>query len=296
MTRIKHGFDGQRMIILPFYIVDEIEKNTLTNDLYVHSLGYFPNARHHYIHRPEGCPENILIYCIKGKGWFEVDGKRQGLAENQFVILQEQKPHHYEADIKQPWSIYWAHFKGNKTKLLEQYFNRAISVSHGSNSGIDDRLELFEEICNVLSDSYSPENLNYANMCFTHFLGTMIYAKTYSISKNQQHHGTSLINMAMHYMNENLEKKLKLDDIAQHFGYSTSHFYRLFYKDMGYAPMVYFTQLKILRACYFLQNTDFHIKQISNKLGFDDPYYFSRTFSRIMGMPPKDYRRQVCVK
>ena len=39
-----------------------------------------------------------------------------------------------------------------------------------------------------------------------------------------------------------------------------------------------------------LDSTDMNINQIAAKLGFDDTYYFSRLFNKIMGMPPTAYR------
>ncbi len=290
MTRIKHGFSGQRMIILPFHIVEETGKDPLMNDLFLHSLGYFPNARHHYIDRPYGCSEFLLIYCSKGKGWFTIRDERQELSENQFVILPAQTPHRYGADEHDPWTIYWMHFKGSKAALFEGKCGKALFIPPDADSRIDDRIRLFDEMYNVLADSLQPENLNFANLCLAHFMGTLLYVKAYRNSKSKQNFSASLIHLATHYMNENIEKKLRLEDIAQNFGYSPSHFYRLFYKDTGYAPMVYFTQMKILRACYYLQYTSFRVNEIGLKLGFDDPYYFSRTFTRIMGMPPKTYR------
>ena len=44
------------------------------------------------------------------------------------------------------------------------------------------------------------------------------------------------------------------------------------------------------RACDLLDNTQMRMNQICYKLGIDDPYYFSRMFSKVMGMSPKAYR------
>ena len=175
--------------------------------------------------------------------------------------------------------------------MFEEKFGKAVSIPPDSDSRIDDRIRLFDEMYNVLADSYLPENVNFANLCLAHFLGTLLYVKAYRNSKSKQNYSASLVHLATHYMNEHIEKKLKLEDIARNFGYSTSYFYRLFYKDTGYAPMEYFTQMKIMKACYYLQNTSFRINEISLKLGFDDPYYFSRTFTKTLGMSPKTYRR-----
>ena len=45
------------------------------------------------------------------------------------------------------------------------------------------------------------------------------------------------------------------------------------------------------RACELLDHTDMHVNQICHKIGIRDCYYFSRLFSKTMGIPPKDYRK-----
>lgn len=292
MAQIKHGFQGQRMIILPFYIVDKMENDLLMNDLYIHSLGYFPHAKYHYIDRPNGCPEHILIYCSDGQGWFEVDGECHSLEADQWVILSADKPHRYGASGENPWSIYWVHFKGYKSVLFSPLFNKLHSIPAQNNSRIGERIKLFDEIYRILDDSFEQEVLHYANLCFLYFLGTITYLNAYRSSKESLRYGTSIVNLATHYMSENLEKKLKLDEIACYFGYSPSYFYRLFYKSIGYAPMEYFNLLKIQKASYYLLNTNWHINEISFNLGFDDPYYFSRLFKKIIKISPAKYRSQ----
>ena len=84
-----------------------------------------------------------------------------------------------------------------------------------------------------------------------------------------------------------------LKELASHFGYSESYMYRLFFKETGYAPMNYFLHMKIDRACQLLLHTNMKINQVALKLGFDDPYYFSRIFKKIVGTSPKDYRHSL---
>lgn len=290
MTQIKHGFHGQWSIILPYFIVEEMGKNPMMNDIYFHSLGYFPSAKYHYINRPTGCPENILIYCTKGGGWFELNGKIHPVNENQFIILPANAAHRYGANDTNPWTIYWIHFKGYKSELFSEIYGKVISIDPENNSRIDERFKLFEDIYNVLSDSHDESALQYANFGLTYFLGSILYIRTHRNSKVENRYGTSLIHLATHYMNENIGNKLKLSDIAEHFGYSVSYFYRLFYKNMGIAPMEFFNQLKVQRSCYYLLNSTMKVNQISILVGFDDPYYYSRLFKKMMGVSPARYR------
>lgn len=290
MMQIKHGFQGQWSIILPYFIVDRMGKNPMMNDLYFHSLGYFPNAKYHYINRPEGCPENILIYCTKGGGWIELDGKTQAVGENRFVILPANRAHSYGANESNPWTIYWIHFKGYKSELFSKIYGKVISLDSENTLRIDERFKLFEDIYNVLQDSHDDGALQYANFGLAYFMGSILYVKTDRDSKTENKYGTSLIHLATHYMNENIGNKLRLSDIAGHFGYSVSYFYRLFYKNMGIAPMEYFNQLKVQRSCYYLLNSNMKVNQISIMVGFDDPYYYSRLFKKMMGVSPVRYR------
>ena len=93
-------------------------------------------------------------------------------------------------------------------------------------------------------------------------------------------------------MRENIHKKLGLKEIANFAGLSTSHFSTLFQKKTGYSPMNYFLQLKIQQACQSLDFSDMKINQISMSIGIEDPFYFSRIFSKTMGVSPTEYRRK----
>ena len=98
--------------------------------------------------------------------------------------------------------------------------------------------------------------------------------------------------LAIHYMKENMEKHLSLQDIADQIGYSPSHFSLLFKKKTGHSPLTYFNLLKIQQSCQLLDTTDMKINQICYKIGIEDTYYFSRLFSKVMGMSPREYKKQ----
>ena len=44
------------------------------------------------------------------------------------------------------------------------------------------------------------------------------------------------------------------------------------------------------QAAFYLKNTNFQINHIAELCGFSDPYYFSRTFHKLTGQSPKQYR------
>ena len=101
-----------------------------------------------------------------------------------------------------------------------------------------------------------------------------------------------IIEDIIHYMRENIEKKITLSDLATHAGLSSSHLSSIFQKKTGYSPLRYFTHLRIQEACHYLDFTDMKINQICHKFGFEDAFYFTRIFTQVMGMSPSKYREQ----
>jgi len=64
----------------------------------------------------------------------------------------------------------------------------------------------------------------------------------------------------------------------------------LFKQKTGYPPIDYFIQMKMQKATQQLDFSDRSIKDIALSMGFDDPYYFSKRFRKVIGVSPQKYR------
>lgn len=292
MKKRKDGFSGERALVLPLSVVQEMENDPISSSLHITDIGYYPKAENHFRERTTPIPQYVFIYCMEGLGWFKLGNEEHIVKKNQYFILPANQPHSYGSSEKEPWTIYWIHFKG---KLAGQYaagLSKPTEIKPNIYSRISGRIDLFEEIYHTLEMGYGKENLLYACSVFYHFLGTLRYLQQYRNAIRNKEEEDDLVTAAIHYMKENIEKKVSLDEMAQHIGYSPSHFSTLFNKRTGYTPTNYFNQLKIQRACHLLDFTDMKINQLCYKIGIDDCYYFSRLFSKIMGMSPRDYKKQ----
>ncbi len=83
-----------------------------------------------------------------------------------------------------------------------------------------------------------------------------------------------------------------LSQIAEQVGLSAFHFARAFKISTGVSPYRYLIQLRIIKARWLLENSDFPISEISARVGYDDPSYFARLFRREVGVTPAAYRRE----
>ncbi len=293
MIKIKSGFQGERAIILPISIVEELKKNELCKLLYISDIGFYPKAGFHFRKRTKQEAEQyILIYSVEGKGWFEQNGVYHKVNPNQFFVLPKGEAHAYGSDKNDPWSIYWIHFDGSMAGFFSEKLNRIHEISIEKCSRIEDRLNLFEEIFTSLKSGYSTDNLQYTTSCLFRFMGTLKFNGVFNRGGNVFSEFPEMVSMAIHFMRENIQRKLKIDEIAAFAGFSVSHFSSLFHKITGFSPISYLTHLKIQQACYYLDNTDMKVNQISMKIGYDDPFYFSRTFRKEMNISPADYRNK----
>jgi len=290
MEIIAEGFKGEKAIVTPYNIRDYQASNNITKQMYVTHIGYYPAAKYHYRNRSAGANENILIYCDKGKGWIRHNDEEYMLSRNQFFIIPANEAHTYGADARDPWSIYWLHFRGENVKMFQSIIGKLLTINESDNSRHRDRILLFEDIYQNLEMGYSPENLEYITFCFMHFMSSLKYLHQYREIKNVKI--DDVVQQCIMFMKENLENKISLDDIAKEVGYSVSHLISLFSKKTSYSPMIYYNQLKIQRACTYLQFSELKIKEIAFRLGFYDPFHFSNAFVKEMSVTPREYRKR----
>jgi len=290
MEKIADGFKGEKAIVTPYNVRNYQADNPITKQLYITHIGYYPNAKYHYFERLKGCNENIFIYCEDGKGWVKHNDTLSLLSRNQAFIIPAHNAHAYGADLVAPWSIYWFHFCGDNIAMFSSIIGQIIHVEESDKSRYADRFQLFEEMYQNLEMGYSPENLEYVSFCLMHFLASLKYINQFrEIKKAKQ---SDLIQKSIRFMKDNLEKKITLDDIAQQAGYSASHFSAFFAHKTSYSPIEYYNQLKIQRACSYLQFSDMKIKEIAFRLGYFDPFHFSKSFKQEMEITPKEYRKR----
>lgn len=98
------------------------------------------------------------------------------------------------------------------------------------------------------------------------------------------------VEQSVAYMAQHLDKPLQVATLAAQANISPSHFFALFKRRIGSAPIDYFTRLRMQRACFLLEGTSFSVKEVAAELGYDDPFYFSRVFKSVHRVAPSDYR------
>ena len=261
------------------------------------NVGRYPHAAHHCRERREGLSEHVLIYCVEGCGWYRLSNNVMEVRAGEFFILPAGRPHAYGSAEGEAWTIYWVHFGGTHSNIYVDGAQEPQRINTAINSRIIDRNNIFEEILTTLSHGCGLEHLRYASALLHHYLASMRYldmfrAATQKDSASAQSQYIDPVGAAIHYMQEHVEQRITLNDVLHYVGYSSSRFSKLFRQRTGCSPLAYFNLLKVQAARRWLDETDLCLNQICHKVGIEDPYYFSRLFSKTMGLSPQAYRRR----
>lgn len=289
MAKKKQGFAGQRLIELPKEIIDNYcLKHPLAKNGFFTRVGFFPDAKFQFMEESDGRADYVLIYCVKGYGVAIIDHKSFYISPGDFFLIPAHTPFSYYADKIKPWTIFWFFFRGDAIQETSDLFIKSAKSYKGYLPYNDERIKLFNKIYKCLEQGYGQENLVVINMCLLHLISSFVLLIEPSDVRKDKFQ--LQINSSIQYMKENCERNLNLTEIARYLNLSVSHFSSIFKRVTGVSPISYFNDLKIQKACEYLKYSDTLVKEISFKVGILDVQYFSRLFTKTMGVTPLKFR------
>lgn len=284
------GFAGQHLVVVPRPTCDVAKKHPLLRGLCVTDAGYFPQARGHYVEREKGAATHLVIACLRGRGWIRTRSGDQSVGAGDLIWLRANQPHAYGADASDPWTIGWVHFTGEEAEHWRQHigFNNEepAILSHVSSEGVA-ALKL-EQIHLKLEQGYSIPELISTSIVLRSALS--LAADTVR-TRGPTRSASERIAEVREHLRENYAQPHQLHELAASAGLSVPHFCALFRRQTGFAPIDFLIRQRIQQACKLLDTTEKSIAKIAAEVGYEDAYYFTRCFRRIVGYPPRTYRQ-----
>jgi AraC-like DNA-binding protein len=93
------------------------------------------------------------------------------------------------------------------------------------------------------------------------------------------------------YLHLNYSRKITIEEITKVFHTNRNTLNKRFTKETGLSVMEYIIKLRIKVACTLLRDTNLPISEIIERVGFTDNSYWGRTFKKLVGLTPTDYRK-----
>lgn len=107
-----------------------------------------------------------------------------------------------------------------------------------------------------------------------------------SSEKNQ------LVEIAKEYVQEHYFEKISLTDVADKIGVTPGYLSTLFQKQLEKGFVDFLNEVRIERACTYLQQNYLKTYEIAFKVGFNDEKYFSKVFKKVKGCSPSEYKKK----
>lgn len=284
--RIPEGFPDERLTVLPGKIVDGLRSHPFARRLHPSRIGFFPRAAGHFIERPRGIADTILLVCLKGSGRVKSGSTGGRLEAPGCVWLRAGVPHLYKADPGSPWTLAWMHLRGSDaTKFLENLAPPGRPCRLRESARVR---EQFERIYSLVEN------------CTTDALRLALHTEVCNwiacLARNHEKQTADLdprrvvLDRVLRHLGENLHRPVSLDEMASVAGWTPNHLGMVFREILRDSPASYFLHARMARACELLRQSPATIAEIADALGFEDAFYFSRCFRRCYGMSPREVR------
>lgn len=270
--------------VIPDPVIKTLSRHPLTRDLYPLAFGHYRRAVGHHMHR-EHHNDDLLILCTEGEAFLSIEDEPCVVRAGDLVLIPAGASHRYTAAPENPWTIHWVHYAGPLAEDFRQHmgFTDGVHVLH---LGRQPRLLVdFNGLLSVRQTGFrTPGLVHVANR-----LRQLLAAIPLSMGESGQSQQPDL-DVIHNFMREHLDERVSLGQLADLTGLSATHFATRYRELTGVSPIQHFLHLKVEQACQMLDTTDHSFTQISSQLGYDDNYYFSRLFKKVMGLSPTDYR------
>jgi transcriptional regulator GlxA family with amidase domain len=163
-----------------------------------------------------------------------------------------------------------------------------IYTSAGISAGIDLALAWVEEDCGAAVAHEVAREL-------VLFLRRPGGQTQHSVSLAAQASEMKSIQELQMWIAENVRRKLSVQMLADRFAMSVRNFERVFTRELGRTPSKYILQVRVEEAQRQLERTDRGLKQIALDCGFGSADVMRRSFVRLIGVTPNQYRRTLYV-
>ncbi len=111
--------------------------------------------------------------------------------------------------------------------------------------------------------------------------------------KSASYNSEEVAKMIKKYIEQNYQKQIDLNQIAEYFSFSPSYLTKIFVKHTNITPSKYIMNYRINIAKQLLGDASLTINMVANLVGYTDPFHFSKTFKQVAGISPANYREEI---
>lgn len=270
------------------FLLGELSVNFVNASLQQHRRGYQMGSR--------TITSYNLIYVLQGRVQWVFEEGPITLSPDQWILVQPGCRHHARSVTKRVTllSYHWhLTFPGGRDAMTLLSLDMPLRSEPDSRLGRMVRMSLEEYQrpgASVPGDSAGP-----IGRAMLGYWSPLIAREMFR--EADQRGGLTLstvdpiVARMVTWMHDHVEEPLDAQRLEAVSGYSSQHLNRLFRKSLGLTAMKYFTRLRLEHAAWLLRDGRLSITAISEQVGYESPFYFSRVFRQHFGMSPRQWQQ-----
>lgn len=245
-----------------------------------------------------------IAYIVKGTAIHHMNGEDVIISSGDYVIIDYNTMHTYDQVGSEELIVINCLFLPDfidKTlknclsfsQVLENYrihhSNTSVYVNT-SNHFFHDSDEEILDILEKLLNEYKDKHVGYIEIMRC-MLIELIISTIRKVQIQNNSHFSNIEKYIMQLVEEKYMEPITLNDIANDLHYSTSYISKKFKQNCGMSFKQFLQKTRIEESCRLLANTNKKIPDIATLVGYDDIKFFTATFSKIMNISPREYRK-----
>ncbi|MDS0525984.1 AraC family transcriptional regulator [Clostridium sp. SHJSY1] len=232
-----------------------------------------------------------LIFFTGGIGNVTVENKKYQVKEGMIFYFYPNLFHSIESNSKDPICFFSVHFSYINVLFSENKWDVKQETKMLPFSHMQELKDCYKinDIFKKLVDSWNDKLPGYEFITKA-FLQQLIY-EVYRNKKSESHNYSvsAKVENIISYMHKNINSKITLVELSDMVELSPTYLSRTFKDITGYSVIEFFNKIKIDKAKELIIDGNNKVKEVANKLGFSDEFYFSRIFKKIEGMSPSEF-------
>jgi AraC family transcriptional regulator len=174
-------------------------------------------------------------------------------------------------------------------------FERLVHINPGRGINRSDNPRIYEK--DVYYKEYQELNHQQSTAQFLETQGILLqliarFAQPEIIAQKERQHIPIKILDTISHIVVSLHLPLSVKSLANRVHQNSEYFSRLFQQYTGSRPLAYITEKRIERAQYLIMTSTSKYNEIARQTGFESLSHFSRTFKKVTGMNPGDYKKK----
>ncbi len=196
---------------------------------------------------------------------------------------------HFSADLLNGLST-------EEVNLLEFFSPRPVDFNHSvvlNPKQLESALEIIERSIELMEENKQAKDI-YMKLMISELLLLInpLFKHQQAMPMEPTTYQFAHIMPIISYIQNHLEEDLSLDFLAQQFYLNKYYLSKLFKKSTGYGVTEYIIHMRILKARELLRKNH-SVQQVGEMVGFNNNCHFIRTFTKLIGISPKQYSKQV---